>query len=190
MRKVFFVILLFASTIAAAQNIQNSFFGFKLDFPLPENQLSETMKEKYSRNIVFKDDDPKLIGTVYHIKFGGYEWNDANITIYKPLQRFLGVEFFQYGTLNSSCKNRYEELLATLTEKYGEPITTNIYNHAWIGKNGVNLILVYKIEPPQQTEFSSIAEAFGQQEIFDRLTLKYWDVSVEEKVKQYEKDQL
>ena len=67
------------------------------------------MKEKYSRNIVFKDDDPKLIGTVYNIKFGGYEWNDASITIYKPLQKFLGVEFFQYGTLNSSCKKRYEE---------------------------------------------------------------------------------
>ena len=190
MRKVFFVILLFASTIAAAQNIQNSFFGFKLDFSLSENQLSETMMNKFSRHISFKDDDPKLIGTVYQIKFGGYEWDDASITIYKPMNKFLGVEFFQTGTLNSSCKKRYEELLATLTEKYGEPITTNVYNHAWIGKNGVNLTLVYKIEPPKQASFTSIAEAFGQQEIFDHLTLKYWDVSVEEKVKQYEKDQL
>ena len=190
MRKVFFVTLLFVSTFAVAQNIQNSFFGYKLDYPLSDKQLIETFNEQYSRSIRFNDDDPKKVGIASRIKFGGYEWDEARITIYKPMQKFHGVEFVQTGALDSSCKSRYEELLATLIEKYGEPVTTNVYNHAWTGKNGVNVTLVYKIEPPQQSVFSSLAEAFGQQETFDRLTLKYWDVSVEERVKQYEKDQL
>lgn len=190
MRKLVLVALLLASTFAVAQNIQNSFFGHKLNSTLSDKQLSETINEKYTRSIRYNDDDPKKVGIASRIKFGGYEWEETRITIYKPMQKFHGVEFIQTGTLDSSCKRRYEELLSTLTEKYGEPVTTNVYNHAWTGKNGVNVTLVYRIEPPQQSVFSSLAEAFGQQETFDRLTLKYWDVSVEERVKQYEKDQL
>ena len=190
MRKVVLIALLFVSIFAVAQNIQNSFFGFKLNYSLSEKQLSETMRDKYSKNIFFRDDDPNKVGITDRVKFGGYEWDEARITIYKPMQKFHGVEFIQTGTVDSSCNKRYEELLATLTEKYGEPVTINVHNHVWTGKNGVNVTLVYKIDPPQQSVFSSLAEAFGQQEVFDRLTLKYWDVSVEEKVKQYEKDQL
>ena len=190
MKKLIFIVLLFTSTIAVAQNIQNSFFGYKLDYSLTENQIRETIKEKYSRNIFFNNDDPKIIGIVDRIKFGGYEWGQANITIYKPMQKFHGVEFIENGTVTSSCKKRYEELLATLTEKYGEPVTTNNNNHVWTGKNGVNASLVYEIVTLRNTEFSTLAEALGEITIFDRLTLKYWDVSVEEKVKQYEKDQL
>ena len=190
MRKLVLVTLLFASTFAVAQNIQNSFFGYKLNSTLSDKQLSETFNEKYSRSIRFEDDDPNSVGIVDRIKFGGYEWGEADIIIYKPMQILQGVEFIERGTITSSCKKRYEKLLATLTEKYGDPVTIKTNNHVWTGKNGVNLSLVYMIEPFRQTELSTQTEILEEVKNFDRLTLKYWDVSVEEKVKQYEKDQL
>lgn len=190
MRKVILAALLFVSTITVAQNIQNTFFGYKLNSSLSEKQLIETIKEKYSRNVFFNNDDPKTVGITDGIKLGGYEWDEAHITIYKPQQRFLGVELIETGTITSSCKKRYDELRATLTEKYGEPVTTNNHNHMWTRKNGINVILVYEIAPFHNTEYSTLSEALGEITVFDKLTLKYWDVSVEEKVKQYEKDQL
>ena len=190
MRKAFFIALLFASTITVAQNIQNSFFGYKLDYSLTEKQVTETIRDKYSRNIYFSNDNPQMVGIVDRIKFGGYEWDQTKIIIYKPMQKFQGVEFTQTGTVSTNLKKRYEELLATLTEKYGEPGMTEKTIHQWTGKNGVIVRLEYRIEVPSDDLVSTLSQAFGQERHFDTVILKYWSSSVEEKVKQYEKDQL
>jgi hypothetical protein len=190
MRKVFFLALLFASTIAVAQDIQDSFFGYKLDNNLKENDISYTIQTKYSNHIGFYNDHPRMIGRVEGINFGGYKWEQTNIIIYKPMQKFQGVEFTQTGTVSTSLKKRYEELLATLTEKYGEPGMTDKTIHQWTGKNGVNVRLEYRIEVPSGDSVSTLSQALGQESHFDTVVLKYWSSSVEEKVRQYEKDQL
>ena len=190
MRKAFFVALLFASTIAVAQDIQNSFFGHKLDYSLKETEISQTIETSYSNHIGFYNDHPRMIGRVEGINFGGYKWEQANIIIYKPMQKFYAVEFIEDGTVSSSGKKRYEELLATLTEKYGEPGFTEKTVHQWNGKNGVNVRLEYRIEVPSDDLMSTLSHAFGPERHYDTVVLKYWSSSVEERIKQYEKDQL
>lgn len=63
-------------------------------------------------------------------------------------------------------------------------------NHQWTGKNGVIVRLEYRIEVPSDDWVSTLSQAFGQERHFDTVILNYWSSSVEEKVKQYKKDQL
>ena len=190
MRKLFFIVLVFASALVQAQNVQNYFFGYKLGSKITVEKIDKTMVTEYSRSLTYVNENPLLIGTANDINYVGCKWDDTNIIIFKPDMKLLGVEFIETGDITVPLKGRYDELLKTLTEKYGAPESVGTNTRRWTGKNGITVELDYTIEFPLPADEEKALKESGAEVPFSHVYLSYWDTKTMDRAKQYNKDQL
>ena len=188
--KVLSFVLLFASVSASAQNVQNSFFGYKLGSTVSVEKIDETIVTEYSRGLTYVNENPMLIGTANNLNYAGCKWDNTNVIIFKPDMKFFAVEFIVTGDITTSLKNRYEDLLKSLTEKYGEPEEVKRNCQRWAGKNGVSVELEYTIFVPLPAEEKEALKEQGEEVPFHRVTLGYWDTKTEAQIKKYNQSQL
>ena len=190
MRKIVFFTFLFASTIAAAQNIQDTFYGFKLDNALEDKTLSQTMESKYSIRMSFYSEYPISVGATNTFNFGGVKWDIANFVMFMPMKKFYAIELYLNDNQPNLVKDSFESLLESLTKKYGQPIEKGQDTYQWEGKNNVNVMLA--IEEMEGASTVSIG-LIGRVETGNknkRLYLTYWSVNTEKRLRQFEADQL
>lgn len=190
MRKAFFIALLFVSTIVAAQDIQNTFYGFKLDNALEENTLAQTMESKYSTHLRFRSEYPLSVGTANSFNFGGIKWDVFNFVLFMPMKKFYAIELFLTEDKPNMVKESFESLMESLTKKYGQPIVLGLDRYQWEGKNSVNVLL--EIE---EIEADGVRTTIENGRVVTnnkkkRLYLTYWSTNTEKRLKQFQEDQL
>ena len=188
--KVLSFVFVFASMSVSAQSVQNSFFGYKLGFTISVEKIEKTLVTEYSRGLTYVNENPMLVGTANNLNYAGCKWDNTNVLIFKPDMKFFGVEFIVTGDITTSLKNRYEDLLKSLTEKYGEPEEIKNNCRRWTGKNGVSVELEYIIFVPLSEEEQKALKEQGKEVPFHRVTLGYWDTKVEDQIKKYNQSQL
>ena len=190
MRRALLLTLLFVSSLCVAQDIQNSFFGFKLDYAISEDNLFEHIKKNYSREVSYKNENPLNYGITVNLNFGGTRWDYLTFTIFQPRKTLHSVELNKEAESESEATLNYNQLSETLRDKYGEPTTKKGFYLLWEGKNGVNVSLDLNTDYPnpilQGTAYRSIFNSGG----YRIITLKYWSVTSEKRLEQYNKEQL
>lgn len=134
MKKILIIVLAFLCLNATAQ-IQTKFWGLELSSLYYESL--ETLKDKILDKCQYAIVDGDAIGAI-NGKFGGYYWDFVRFKF--SMSRY-GKVFYQAYFVSSHdthivAANKYDGILATLMEKYGQPSKNQNGEVLWFDENG------------------------------------------------------